>query len=98
MAAFVFAGFAAPGAQALVEQSADFFVADYANVLTEVTRQDIISANIDLEQECSGAQIVIVTIEYLNGVPSDEYATKLFNDWEVGSREANNGMLLLLVT
>ena len=88
----------APNAFALVSPSGEYYVTDSANVLTETTRRDIIDANIDLEQKCEGAQVVIVTVEYLDGTPSDEYATKLFNDWGVGARQANNGMLLLLAT
>ncbi|MCL2125987.1 MAG: TPM domain-containing protein, partial [Oscillospiraceae bacterium] len=91
--------FIAPTAMALVEQSQDYYVTDSAGVLTETTRERIISANIDLEEMCNGAQIVIVTVEYLNGIPSDEYAAELFNTWRVGSLEGgNNGMLLLLST
>jgi len=87
-----------PVALALVSQSAEYYVTDSANVLTAVTRQDIVDMNVDLERECKGAQVVIVTVKYLDGIPSDEYATRLFNDWQVGPREANNGMLLLLAT
>ena len=88
-----------PGAHAIVSQSEDYYVADYAAVLSERTKTDIIESNIDLEYQCNGAQIVIVTVEYLGGIPSDEYATSLFNDWGVGSLEGgNNGMLLLLAT
>ena len=87
-----------PVASALVSPGADYYVTDDADVLTEATRRDIVDANIDLESTCRGAQIVIVTIEYLGGLPSDEYATRLFNDWGVGSRAENNGMLLLLAT
>ena len=87
-----------PSAFALVSQSDEFYVADYAGVLSNTTKNDIIYANYDLTELCEGAEIVVVTIEYLNGVPSDEYATALFNDWQVGSYDANNGMLLLLVT
>ena len=87
------------GALALVAQSEDYFVTDSADVLTEVTRQKIIDSNVDMMEKCHGAQIVIVTIKYLEGMPSDEYATRLFNDWGVGSLEGgNNGMLLLLAT
>ena len=90
---------AVSGALALVARSEDYYVTDEAGVLTERTRQDIIESNIGLERECQGAQIVIVTVEYLGGVPSDEYATRLFNEWGVGSLEGgNNGMLLLLAT
>jgi len=87
-----------PVASALVEQSEEFFVNDTANVLSEATRQDIIDSNIGLMELCQGAQIVIVTIQYLEGMYADEYATQLFNEWGVGSTEADNGMLLLLAT
>ena len=87
-----------PVASALVEQSEDFFVTDAANVLTEATRQEIIESNIGLMELCQGAQIVIVTVRYLDGMYADEYATQLFNEWGVGSTEADNGMLLLLAT
>jgi len=89
---------AAPGALALVEQSEDFFVTDASGVLSERTRNDIISANIDLMERCQGAQIVIVTIPYLDGMFADEYAMRLMNNWGVGDSELDNGMLLLLVT
>jgi len=88
----------APAALALVEQSEDFFVTDAAGVLTEKTKNDIIDANIDLMDKCRGAQIVIVTIKYLDGMYADEYAMRLFNNWGVGDAELDNGMLLLLVT
>jgi uncharacterized protein len=83
---------------AVVEQSDAYYVADYAGVLSYEIEQKIISSNIDLEQKCKGAQIVVVTVQYLEGIPSDEYAMQLFNDWGVGSKTENNGMLLLLST
>ena len=86
------------GALALVSPSDDFFVTDDAGVLTEATRYDIVDSNIGLMEKCDGAQIVIVTIKYLDGAYADEYANQLFNDWGVGSSGADNGMLLLLVT
>jgi len=88
-----------PGALALVEQSEDFFVTDTAGVLSAQTRNDIIDANIDLMEKGQGAQIVVVTIQYLDqGVYADEYAMRLMNNWGVGNSALDNGMLLLLVT
>ena len=81
---------------AVVDQSESFYVADYSNVLSNDTEQMIINYNGSLEQQCQGAQIVVVTVDYLDGMYSDEYAYQLFNDWGVGSAEYNNGMLLLL--
>jgi len=85
----------APEAFALVAQSDDFFVTDAAGVLTEKTKNDIIEENIWLMDKCRGAQIVIVTIEYLVDMDAEEYATRLFNNWGVGDEELDNGMLLL---
>lgn len=83
---------------ALIEKTEDFYVADYAEVLSEDTRNDIIAKN-ELLYEQTGAQIVIVTVRYLeDGYYADEYAVKLFNDWGVGDSSKNNGILLLLVT
>ena len=86
------------GALALVPQSEEYFVTDAAGVLSRNTIDDIINANIDLQKTCNGAQLVVVTVEYLDGMLSDEYAMQLFNDWGVGSRAEDNGMLLLLAT
>ena len=81
---------------AVVDQSESFYGADYSNVLSNDTEQMIINYNGSLEQQCQGAQIVVVTVDYLDGMYSDEYAYQLFNDWGVGSADYNNGMLLLL--
>ncbi len=86
----------APSASALVEQSESFYVADYANVLSDSVEQTIVDCNGQLESLCDGAQIVVVTVDYLDGMYADDYAYELFNDWGVGSAEKNNGMLLLL--
>jgi uncharacterized protein len=100
LAALAAASLALP-ASALIEQTPEFYVADGAGVLTEATKEKIISSNADtdgLEALCDGAQIVVVTVKYLDGTPSDEYAKQLFNDWGVGDAGADNGMLLLLAT
>ena len=86
-------------ALAFVEPSGAFFVTDKAEVLTPNTENKIISQNELLEEE-TGAQIVVVTMTYLDEEDyyADEYAVQLMNDWGVGDGEKNNGMLLLLVT
>ncbi len=86
-------------ALAFVEPSGAFYVTDKAEVLTKKTEDRIISQNELLYAE-TGAQICVVTLPYLDedGYYADEYAVQLMNDWQVGDREKNNGMLLLLVT
>ena len=81
-----------------LEPSEDFYVNDQAGTLSASTKELIDNASGPLEQECDGAQIVVVTINYLHsGYDSEQYAWQLFNDWGVGSDTANNGMLLLHV-
>lgn len=75
------------------------YVQDYANVLLDETKQKIISSNNGengLEVTCNGAQIVIVTVDDLQGMTTDEYALNLFNSLGIGDRDRNNGMLLVL--
>lgn len=81
---------------AIVEPSSSFYVNDYANVLDTDTEQEIIDSNGTLENQCNGAQVVVVTVNYLDGMSSDEYAMQLFNDWGIGSSSENNGVLILL--
>ncbi len=83
---------------AIVAKTDEFYVADYANVLSESTEQEIIDSNGFLENACSGAQIVVVAVEYLDGMYSDEYAMQVMNDWEVGDRNGKNGMVLVFAT
>ncbi len=82
----------------VMQPSDDFYVTDNAGTLSESTKELIDLASGPLETECSGAQICVVTINYLpSGYDSEQYAWLLFNDWGIGSETANNGMLLLHV-
>lgn len=83
-------------ALAVVDASDEFYVNDTAGVLSQETKEMILSYNGDLEYYCKGAQIVVVTVDYLDGMYSDEYAGALFENYGVGSATYNNGMLLLL--
>lgn len=75
---------------------ADFYVQDTANVLSSDTAAQIIAYNETLETQCSEAQLVVVTVSYLDE-DSDVAALQLMNDWGVGGDQDSNGMLLLLV-
>jgi len=72
-----------------------FYAADFANVLNTDTEDYIIEQNGILENFC-GAQIVVVTTDFLDGMNIEDYAYKLFNDWGIGDEDENNGVLLLL--
>lgn len=88
-----------PALASTLEASDSFYVNDMADVLSSQTENEIIAANGELEYYCRGAQIVVVTTDYLpSGYDSEQYANLLFNSWGVGSKSENNGMLLLVVT
>ncbi len=74
-----------------------FYVRDTADVLNAETEELVAAYNATvLEPLCDEAQLVVVTVRYLDE-DSDLAATELLNDWGVGGAQSN-GMLLLLVT
>ena len=80
---------------AIVSPTSQFFVNDYAELLSNDTKQYIITTNTKLEYQ-TGAQVVVVTVPSLNGLPIEEYSTTLFRNFGIGDRTKNNGVLLLL--
>lgn len=82
---------------AVVEPTSDFYVNDYANVLSNATEQYIINANVDLNNKTK-AQIVVVTVNDLEGKSIETYATELFRKFGIGDKNLNNGVLLLCST
>jgi len=74
-----------------------FYVQDNANVLSSETESLIVGYNAVLEQQCDGAQLVVVTVSYLDE-DTQTASLQLMNDWGVGDETESNGMLLLLVS
>lgn len=71
------------------------YVNDFAQVLdsTAVTQLDNLCGEVD---EKAHAQIAVVTIRSLDGSPIEDYAVSLFQQWGVGSKATNRGVLILL--
>lgn len=82
-------------APSVPEPTSDFYVGDFANVLSDELEQYIVEQNQSLYEQ-NGAQIAVVTVDFLDGYDIDDYAVTLFNEWEIGSAEYNNGFLILL--
>lgn len=72
------------------------YVADFADVIKGDTINYINEANVALTEAC-GAEIIVVTVDFLGGAEIEDYAYSLFNEWQIGSAEKDNGVLLLLV-
>ena len=82
-------------AEGVVSYTADFYVADYANVLSDEVEGLIVLNNDQLDKGC-GAQIVVVTVDTVGGMTIENYAYTLFNEWGIGDKDKNNGLLILL--
>ena len=76
-------------------QPINFFVNDYADILSEETEDYIFQKSVALNN-VDGTQIVVLTVENLEGYSIEEYANELFNSWMIGDKSKNNGLLLLL--
>jgi uncharacterized protein len=71
------------------------YVYDYADLIDSHDKENIIkiARAIDLKTK---AQIVVVTVNNLDGMALEEYSLKLLRSWGIGDREKNNGVLLLV--
>ena len=79
----------------LPDPMADFYVNDYADVLSQDTEDHVIEINDSLYAQ-TGAQVVVVVRDFLDGMDIEDYGYNLFNQWKIGSDEEDNGVLLLL--
>lgn len=78
-----------------IPEPSDSYVSDFANVVDSSTEEKLNSQAEALEQ-ATGAQLVVVTVDFLDGMSIDDYAYDLFNDWGIGDADKNNGLLVLL--
>ena len=81
----------------LPELPKDQCVVDEANVLSNSTEQTIIQLNNQLQANCKGATIGVLTVDYTGSCTTEEYALQAANAWGIGSSTGNNGVLILLV-
>ena len=82
-------------ALAVVEPTEAFYVADYADVLSADTEQHILDKNQTLF-DATGGQIVVVTVEFMDGMDAADYAMEVVENWGgIGDVDRNNGFLLV---
>lgn len=74
----------------------DFYIYDAPGVLSAESKDYIIAANQSLNRQV-GAQVVVVILDSLpNNATSKETAVELFNEWGIGKKGEDNGVLLLI--
>jgi len=70
-------------------------IVDQANVISADARRTIEPKLVDLETK-SGIQLVVATVNSLEGQEIEPYANALFRKWQLGEKTKNNGVLLLI--
>jgi uncharacterized protein len=71
------------------------YVNDFAGMVDATSREQIEAACKELDAQ-KRVQMVIVTVGSLDGMPIKEFSTQLFNQWGVGYKDTNLGVMVLL--
>ena len=71
------------------------YVNDFAQVLSPGAKQVLESELTEFASTTSN-QITVVTVKNMGGDYIENYAVKLFAEWGIGTKEKDNGALLLL--
>lgn len=72
------------------------YVQDYAGVLSGETKAKINRLGAKIAGQTK-AQVVVVTINSLNGDSIQDYSLAMLRQWKIGDKALNNGVLLLVV-
>lgn len=71
------------------------FVNDYAKMMSDGARTQLEAKLTQFEKDISN-EISVVTIDSLKGDSIENFAEKLFQEWGIGKKDKDNGILLLI--
>lgn len=71
------------------------YVTDKANVLSPAQRSDLEQELAELEQTTS-AEIAVVILPTIFGADINDFATRLFENWQIGKKGQDNGLLFIV--
>ena len=71
------------------------FVNDFADIMNSEIRASLESKLQKLSTE-KGIQVAVVTVRTIGDETIESYATKLFEEWGIGNKENDSGVLLLI--
>lgn len=69
-------------------------VHDFADILPPAIEERLETLSLEVERKTT-AELAVVTVTTLEEMTVDEYANRLFNEWGIGKRGTNNGVLFL---
>lgn len=76
--------------------TSDFYVNDFANVFSTDEKVRLIDNAVTLSDEHDGIQVVVSTVESLDGNTIENYALEMYNQYGIGKDDM--GLLILLST
>lgn len=71
------------------------YVNDFAHVLSDGTKQELESA-LSVFEASTSDEIAVAIVPSMGGDYIENYAVKLFEEWGIGKKDKDNGVLLLL--
>jgi uncharacterized protein len=95
LCAILFLAFVSPTLAYVSPGKPTGYVNDFARVLSPDTVQSLTS-ELSSFQETTSNEIAVVTISSLGGDYIEHYASQLFEEWGIGKKEKDNGILLLI--
>lgn len=76
------------------KQTDEFYVNDFANLFTEKDKQVMMENAVKLAEEYDGIQVVVSTVNSLNGNQIEQYAYSMYEEYGIG--KDSMGILILL--
>lgn len=73
----------------------EFYVNDFADVLSAETETKILNTALSLDNETT-AQVVVLTVSDLGGEEISDFAVETLRSWGIGSKDKDNGVLIVL--
>lgn len=70
-------------------------VNDFARILTDAQRKSLEDKLVAFDDSTTN-QIAIITVSDLGGVPAAAKAPEVFNEWKIGEKGKDNGILILV--
>jgi uncharacterized protein len=71
------------------------YVSDFAGLLLPDTRATLEADLAQLEKD-TAAQVAVVTVFDLGGTTIEDYASQLFEAWDIGKKDQDNGVLFIV--
>lgn len=71
-------------------------VNDFANVLSEEMEQQLEAKLLQEAERLDGVELAVLTLDSLEGETVEQVALAYFDNWQVGKKGEDNGVLLLL--